>query len=372
MKRLFALLMAACLLLCGCGTQEPDPTELPPPSTEDKPIVQVPTTKPTEPPTTAATDPTEPPETQPQGFPNPLTGVYGEEEVVNRPYAVVFNNSRLALPHWSVSQLDMLWELPHEDNITRMMGIFTDVSQLEKVGSLRSSRPYHISLAQSLDAIFVHAGGTTAAYSTLRSTKWNNLDGVMGKGAWKYYHRDQDRLNAGVALEHTMYITGKEILEYTKELGYTTTRGEVLDYGLQFATDGTPEGETAQNIRFSFRNGGKENKLYYNADAGKYTLEQFGITYVDGLTGNAVGCENVLILEAEVGRLDDEGHLTVDLVSSGDGYFACGGKLIPIRWNRGSTSSFFTFTLTDGTPLTMGTGNSYVAVVYENAPVIYS
>lgn len=369
MKKIFCLLMALCMLLCACA-KAPEETTLP--TTEPTEETTVPTTVPTEPaPTTEPTEPeTEPTEPEPQGFPNPLTGELMAEPYMDRIYAVVVEDDKKSLPHWGVGQADILYEMPHEFGITRMVALYTDVGAVEKVGPNRSARPYLLNLAQSYDAIFVHAGGSTQAYKDLKNTGWNDIDGV--KNDWDHFKRDKDRLNAGVSREHTMYTTGEELLDATKDHGYKTTRGEVVDYGLSFAKDGTPEGESAETINIRFQKSGKKTNLYYNAEAGTYTMEQYDRTYVDGNTGNAVEFENVLILKADVGILNDYGALTVDLVDSGSGYFACGGKMVPIHWSRSGTSEHFVYTLEDGTPLTLGVGTSYIAVVYSNAPVSFS
>lgn len=371
MKKAILLLLALCMLLCACAakpveTTAPteattEPTEAP--TTEP---TEAPTAEPTEAPTTAPTDPPEP------EIRNPLTGEALEEEYKDRPYTVIFDNAKVALPHWGVGQADMIWEVPHEGGVTRTMAVYSEIGDVSKIGPNRSARPYTVNLTQAFDAIFVHAGGTSAALNDLKNIGWNDLDSVKGSMAWKYFHRDQDRLNAGIALEHTMYSSGAELEAYANALGYATSRSEAIDFGLNFAMDGTPDGEDANTINIRFRKNGKKTDLYYNGETGLYTMEQYDRTYIDGITGNAVTFENVLILEAETYSIDDYGHLAVDLVDSGDGYYACGGKIIPIEWSRGGNREFFTFTLEDGTPLTLGTGTSYVAVVYEDAPVSYS
>jgi hypothetical protein len=60
-----------------------------------------------------------------------------------------------------------------------------------------------------------------------------------------------------------------------------------------------------------------------------------------------------------------------ELVGSGEGYFACGGKIIPIKWSCESEGSPILFTLADGTPLELGVGNSYIALAPLKSTVVY-
>lgn len=372
MKRIFALALAVCLLLCGCGGEMPNVvTE---PSTTQPPATEPTTAEPTEPSTEATEPPTEP-TTQPPADPvpayvHPITGEPLEEPCLNRPYAVVMDNDEKdSTPHWGCSHADMIWELPHEGGTTRMVGVFSDVSDVDKLGPNRSVRPYILSIARSFNAILVHAGGSPQGYELLSQTRWNNLDGVQGPNADDYYHRDKDRQNSGVASWHTMYTTGQEVLEYTRERGYDNTFDEQADYGFTFTSDATPGGEDADTVTIRFQKSGKKTVLHYDANAGDYTMEQFGKAYADGNDGTVPHFQNILVLKTSVGTIDDYGRLRVDLVGSGDGYFACGGEMVSIRWSRDSESSPYCFTLEDGTLLTLGIGKTYAAVIYKNGTV---
>ena len=380
MKRILALSLLLCLLLCACS-QESQTTEYTgeTESTPAAPILNIPEkTEPTQttpvPETTEATDSTEPTEdTQPAepAYRNPLTGEAMTQPLLNRPYAVVIDNDNSqALPHWGVGDVDILFEMPHEGGSTRMIGVLDDVSKTERFGPTRSVRPYLLSVARSFGAILVHAGGSPQGYDQLKKTGWDNLDGVEGSGAGKYYQRDKDRASK-VDSWHTMYITGSNILSYTKKLGHDNTLDAMGDYKLNFVEDGTPaNGETANTVTVNFRKGGKKSVFTYQADTGDYTMEQLSRSYTDGNTGEKVHFENIIAIETKVGTIDDYGRLSQELENkSGKGYFACGGKMINIKWSRGKATEPFVFTLEDGTPLTLGVGKTYVAVVYNNAPV---
>jgi len=97
---------------------------------------------------------------------------------------------------------------------------------------------------------------------------------------------------------------------------------------------------------------------------GKYLVEEFGSPYVDGNTGKQVSVTNVLVLKTGCSMIpgDDAGRISVDL-SQGEGWFACGGKILPIRWSKAGVNSPLVYTTLDGQPLTLGAGNSYVNII---------
>ena len=380
---LAALIIAIVVLSVCIGVRSAQPEETVPttvPTTEAPttiPTTEAPTTIPTtEAPTTVPT--TVPPETDPPVvYTNPLTGEVIEEVNENRPFAIIFNNIKAAMPQHGISAADVLCEALVEGT-TRCLGICSDITDVETFGSIRSARPYFISLAQSFDAIFVHAGGSTEAYSILASNGWDHIDGVKGSGASKYYYRDQDRRAQGYSLEHTMFIRAESVIEYAEKMGCTMTREGGQDYGWTFSEEPSITGETATSIKAWFTTSGsvssyiKSTTMDYNAEDGLYYASQYGTAWMDAGVDEQLSFRNVLILKAAtVNQGDKSGHWTITLTGSGTGYYACGGQIVEINWSRESTSDPFSFTLADGTPLTLGVGKTYMGIIPGKGVVQY-
>ena len=377
MKRMIALSLAVCMTLCffGCA-KEPEQT-VPPtttaPAQTTVPATVPPTEPPIEPPTEMPTEtPTEPPTEPPVVVPlytNPLTGEPMDEPMMNRPFAIMHNNIRAAQPQCGISSADIFYEMLVEGGITRCMGLYSNLSGDMPMGSMRSARLYYAQIAQGYDAIYVHAGGSEEAYSYLRSTGWNHLDGVGGPNAGSYFYRDQKRLSAGYALEHTMFITADTVVKYAADRGFTLEREEEMDFGLHFVEDGTPDGTDANQVIVNFRNGGKTTTFDYDPETALYMASQFGKEYADGNNGQVLAFTNLLILESTDRAIDNAGRLRVETTGGGNGYFACGGKIVPITWSRDGVYDNFQYFLEDGTELNLGIGKTYIAFIAVNAPV---
>ena len=141
---------------------------------------------------------------------------------------------------------------------------------------------------------------------------------------------------------------------------------------MSFTADGTPaDGKNAATLTVPFIGGsnGKTTIFRYDAAAGVYKAEQFGGAYIDGNDGTQVSATNVLVLKTTCTVLDDAGHLQVDL-SSGDGWYACGGKYIPITWEKGQRDQQLRYFTTGGQPLTLGQGKSYVCIIPKTREII--
>lgn len=347
-KRALAIILAAWMLLAlaGCGGKtDPEPE----PEPEEK------------------TDPVPLPEPEPEPYVpagmNPLTGLPMEPEYENRrPAAIMLNNLKAAQPQLGISQADIIYEVPVEGGITRMLALYQTVEGIGTLGSVRSARPYFVELALGHDAIYIHAGGSQEAYSNLRSWKVDHMDGVRGGDDAKIFWRDQERRKNN-GYEHSLITSGEKIQEYLDQGRLPVEHAAGWNYLQAFKEDGTPAaGETAEHIKVRF-SGYKTGTFDYDAASGKYLVGQYGREHVDGATGDQVSATNVLVLKTSIAVLDDVGRLRVKTTGEGEGLFFCGGKSVPIHWSRADRNSSFSYTLEDGSSLALGRGNSYVCIL---------
>jgi len=370
MKRQFFGALLALLvilsLLCACQRTEPEPDPTP---TQVEPS----------PPATATPTPTPSPEPDPEPDPDPepffFNGLNGEptEEDSNtlRPIAVMFNNISVAMPQCGSGGADILYEILAEGGVTRMMGIFSDISDAGALGSIRSSRPYYLDIARGYGAIYVHGGGSDDAYAYIANNKINNIDGVRGVKEANAFYRDSSRGSAGY--EHTLFIKAGKVLDIIPVMGYETEHEDgSFDYGLRFCEDAAPcDGSAADNIVITF-NTGKKTTCIFHDDSEDYTLRQYGTDFIDGNTKKVQRFENILILYAEHVTLDNVGRLSVKLVGDGKGYFINGGFYEEINWKRDAEGTPFEYLRDDGSTLELGIGRTYIAIIPINGAVAFS
>lgn len=367
-----AVVLCICLLLplAACGGPTDDDVAASPTPSVSQPV-SGPETSPSPSP---SAEPFPPPYDGPV---NPLTGMPMDGEQTNaRPVAVMINNLVSALPQQGNGGADILYEMVAEGGITRMVAVYQSLDGVGTIGSVRSARSYYIELALAHDAVFIHAGGSEEAYTDLSAWNVDHLDGVRGvysSSSAGLFWRDRDRVPGHhYDLEHSLVtsgeaiqtVLGKSSLRLEHEDGYTCT--------LSFADDGTPaEGVDAAAITVPFSKY-KTGVFRYDADSGCYLAEQFGEPYTDGNTGEQIAVTNVLILRASIrGTGDSYGHMTADL-SGGDGWFACGGKLVPITWTKDGVGGQFCYYAADGSALTLGRGKSYVNIISAEREISYS
>lgn len=352
MKRFCETILAACMLLslCGCGSGPSSAagSSAAPPETSA--------------PAASLQEAAPPAETGPTGV-NPLTGLPMEEEWERlRPVAVMLNDLRAAQPQLGVSQADLIYEVPAEGGITRMLAVFQSLDGVGNLGSIRSVRAYYLELALGLDALLVHAGGSPEAYEDIAAWGVDNMDGVNGGSDAGIFWRDAARRkNAGY--EHSLLTSGEKVQAYLNAGHFDVEHRAGYTGALSFTEDAVPAGGTAAervSVKYSQY---KTATFTYDAASEKYLVGQFGGDYVDGNTGGQVGVTNVLALETDMHVIsgDTYGRLAVDL-TGGSGTCFCGGVAQRIRWSKGGRNDPMVFRREDGTALSLGRGNTYICL----------
>lgn len=360
MKRLIALMLMLTLLLCGCGAKgEPAVTEAPVAVPE---TTAAPTAEPT-------TEPTTVPTTEPAPvYVNPLNGEILDAPFTGRIFANTVSNLADNIPHVGVVKADMLIECyVNMDSVVRCLALFTDIDSVDAIGSTRSTRPMFNAIAQHYDLILSHAGGSDQALKDAKDRGVENFNidawAVASTGA---SYRDKERKGA---YENTLYGIGSGIKAYAEAQGYPMTLER--DYGFSFTDDGTPaEGVEAKDISITltYKKAKKETRMVYDESTGKYAFNQYGQVMTDLKTEEVEAFRNVIVMYADITTTGI--YHIADFSAGGTGYFACGGKLIPITWSCAGDKEPFRFFTESGEPLELGRGNTYMAICTPESPVV--
>jgi len=300
-------------------------------------------------------------------FTDPLTGLPTKETVVNcRPVAVVINNHHKALPQSGIGQAAIYYEVLAEGNITRIVAIFHDFNT-QKIGPVRSARPYFLDFAMEYDAIFVHHGGSPQAYDTIQETGIADLDGMILSGT---FWRDPDRVKIPGMFEHSSF-TGEALIRQAQEqFEFRPVIHEGLNPGFLFYDEPTYPASAADaalisvpfadeyGAVFEFRNG-----LYYKS------IED--VPQIDSETDEQLSVTNILIQFVPVTLIpgDTAGRRDVNLIGDGDGLLITKGGSVPIKWSKESHDTPTSWYNEDGGDLYLNKGKTWICVVSPGTAV---
>jgi len=368
-KKLLPGALALTLALSACSSPAPEVSETPEPTPTP---VAAPAPTPA-----AAVTPSPTPSVQPfDGTLNPLTGLPLEHgSAQDRPVAIMLNNIKNALPMQGQGQADILYEIPVEGGITRLLGLYQDPTGVPAVGSIRSARTYYLELALGHDALYFHIGGSPDAYDKIG--KWNvtSVDGITGTYSTLMWRDEGRRKSLGAV--HSVITTGEVIADKLPNYGLRLEHEKGYVYDAAFAPDaaGTSagDGQAAGTVTVPF-SGGKNTVFQYDEGSGKYLVSEYGKAFIDNNTKEQVAVTNLIVLKTACKMIsgDDKGRLTVDLSSGGEGWFACGGKYIPITWSKDFPNGQLRYAAQDGQDLVLQAGNSYVCIAPTSSNVTFA
>ena len=344
-KRIFAILTALCLTgaLAGCGTGNPGSV---PASSQPAPETTVGTTAP----------PTTSPPTQPKGDFNIFTG---EDSLTagadTRPVAVMIGNNDKSRPQYGLDQADMYVEAETEGGITRIMAVFANAARVPaQLGPVRSARSPFALLAQSLDAVYCHAGGSTAGLATVKNLGIHHIDGLVYDGST--FWRDAT-LKRTKGLEYSMMTSGDKLGARMKSANIRR-KGKLTSLFTFGEGAGSGAGQTVQ----VFFSGAQTISFQYDAASGLYTKYNGAVgkgSPHKTAGGKALTASNVLVLYDT--KYAENAYTISFNLKGGGGLLVSGGTSRPVSWSR--SSSKLSITEKDGSPAKMTTGKTYICLV---------
>lgn len=364
-KKILLFVLALTLALSACSSPSAENSTAPTPDASPAATQEVSTPAPTP----------EGPEVILSHVSNPLTGLPLEHGDPNdRPIAVMLNNLKGALPQLGQSQADIIYEVLAEGGITRMLGLYQSTKDVTAIGSIRSARTYYLELALGHDAIYLHAGGSPDAYDKISKWKVTSLDGVSGSYTSLMWRDEGRRKSLGAV--HSVITTGEAIAKNLPNYNIRLTHQDGYSYTMNFAdtADLTSAhgGQPAQTVTVPY-SGYKTGLFEYDPQAGTYLVSEYGKPYIDGNTKEQVSVTNVLVVKTACTLIqgDTSKRITVDLSSGGEGWYACGGHYVPIRWEKDFPDGQLRYYTQDGARLTLQAGKTYVNIVPLSANVTF-
>ncbi|HBT63832.1 MAG TPA: hypothetical protein DEB10_04110 [Ruminococcaceae bacterium] len=288
---------------------------------------------------------------------NPLTGVADiQPGSWVRPVAFMTGNDSRSRPQINLDKADMYVEAETEGGITRIMAVFTGVSRVpNKLGPIRSARTPFIKIAESLNSIYVHAGGSKTGKALLKTADVGNIDALYGINNSAFWRDAELRRTKG--LEYSMLTAGDKLSKRIKSFGFSTkfSKTPPITYGT--SEKGSGAGSNVE-VRLS---GLQTISFRYNAKSGLYTKNNgtlAGGQVHKSKGGVAITATNIFIM---YDRKYSENERTIGFeLQGGTGVLVTEGTSRQIRWTR--TKNQLKFTEYDGTALTVKAGKPYICL----------
>lgn len=288
-----------------------------------------------------------------------LTNEWIDESLKNqRPVAIMVDNEKTALPHYGLTEADVVYEIMNSTangRITRLMAIVKDWGEITQFGSIRSTRPTNVLLAAEWNAVLCHDGGPFYIDSYLAKNYSANFSGTFS------------RVDNGKSREFTEYVCTGDLDKNFSNSKYGTEYNEYYEgEHFVFSNDDIDleGGIDATTIELPFSH--NKSTLKFNEETGTYDYYEYGSLHEDPLHDNAaLSFKNLLIQDCTFTQLDDNGYMIYNCIDSGrDGYYITNGKAVEIVWIKASdTEPTIYIDKQTGEQIEINTGKTYISLV---------
>lgn len=272
----------------------------------------------------------------------------------------------------------VVYETLAEGGSTRLEALFAGPPTAERIGPVRSARPYFVQIAAGWGAFYWHAGGSPEGLALLkelvRAGELKNLNEISGLGPI-YLWRDKS-----LAAPHNLFTSGEKIAKALVDFELTTLPVAKLTWQWEKDRkdkDVKKQAERAQGpageIAITFSPGLTFNPSYvYDTESKIYKRSLAGKSHKDYNTGEQLAPANVIVQKVPAEWLLPSGYdrIEINIVGEGEALFFRDGQVFAGRWKKADRAAQ-TEWLLDGEPFILKHGQTWVEIVPGERAVTY-
>lgn len=274
-------------------------------------------------------------------------------------YAVMIENHSDARPQSGLAEASLVYEAIVEAPITRFLAIFTTEKNIEKIGPVRSARPFYIDWSQEFSGPYVHVGGSNEALDLLaKSYSFDLNEFSNGQYFWRAWTRREP---------HNVY-TSSELIGKAAE-------GKGWEIKNDFASwKYSPEVKSAaqateQTIEVDFATAEYSVQWEYDQKQNNYIRYQAGKVFEDKENGE-IRAKNVAVMYTDSKVIDDYGRRETRTIGSGEAIVFIGGEAKVGEWRRPNLQSRTRFYDEAGQEISFLPGSTWIEVVPIHFPAV--
>lgn len=279
-------------------------------------------------------------------------GVREQSGEIPKVVAVMMDNNPEGYPLTGLNDAAVVYEVPVEGSITRFMALYPASSTAEKVGPVRSARPYYLDwLAEYGTALYMHCGGSADGLSEIKTRKVFDADEFFRT---PYFWRDQNR-----SAPHNLYTSAEKWQKYLVD--YDNGR-EFLEWqGWKFGDE--PATGTEKIISLNAAYAGRFVVGWrYNADKRKYERLLNNELFLDD-KNNPLETDNVVVQYTAISIIDEIGRRKIAAMGEGEARVFRGGLMIRGTWKKENPPDRTRFYDKSGDEIPLAPGKTWIMVV---------
>ena len=259
------------------------------------------------------------------------------------------------------------------------MALFKDKKDLDKVGPIRSARPYFINYVLEHDAIYAHIGQSPQAEYDIKALKIADINGQIydsqrSRNTQNDHEYWRDRKKKA---PHNAYTSITNLTNIAKNLGYPIekTFKRVLNLSVDEINleklSSIDDVQDAIKIRAGYHSQNM-NEFKYNETEKVYTKQAKGIDAKEEITGEEYKIKNLIILQTtstEIRDGENKGRLDIKTVGALKGYYITNGKAKQIIARKATREDITKYYDLEGNEIKLNDGNTYVMIMPEKEKI---
>lgn len=276
-------------------------------------------------------------------------------EATSSLFAVMIDNFPESRPAANLAQASLVWEAPVEAGLTRLLAVYPVSAELQRVGPIRSARPYFLDWAKELNALYLHCGGSDEALKDIKVKDIFDLNEFYR--GW-YFWRDRSR-----ARPHNVY-TSSDLVRAAFEAESARQNFAPLDLASWIYQPANSEakiyGRLGKGLLIDF--GPMKVEWKYSWEKKAYERYEDGILQKDE-SGAVITAKNVALQITSIEILDEVGRRQIKTIGSGKAVVLTYGLAIEGVWQKKDAGSRTRFFGPDTKEVVFDPGNTWIEIV---------
>ncbi len=246
--------------------------------------------------------------------------VSSTEKMKSSVVGIMIDNHNDARPQSGLLAAKIVYEAPAEGGITRYFAIYDSEQNIDKIGPVRSARPYFIDWIEEYDGLYMHCGGSPEALERLKKGPVFDLN-EMTNG--DYYWRDTNKI-----APHNLYTNSEK---WNKILTKRESSKKFFNNGWLFGEISTTSTEQVKNISIDYT---LDYAVGWTYDGNQKNYHRL----INGVAMNEEGinllADSIVIQYVKSVVVDDYGRKEITTSGQGDMRLLRDGIMIRGVWKK--------------------------------------
>ncbi|MBD3247978.1 DUF3048 domain-containing protein [Candidatus Falkowbacteria bacterium] len=286
-----------------------------------------------------------------------IDGVYVHDDMVDPPLAAaMIDNHFNARPPIGLDKASLVIEAEVEGRFTRYLAVFDTSQDIDKIGPIRSARPYFVDWAQGLNALYCHCGGSPQALAEIIQKDINDLNEFYNA---PYYWRDKSQ-----SAPHNIYTS-------TEKLRILLEKQEINNSDLDawsFKDDQALSEPQDTVIMIDFPPNDFKVRWEYKKENNAYLRYLGGEKHLTADDQEIIS-KNIIIQRLPAQVIDDKLRLEMETLGQGQAMICLDGQCLDGYWDKPSLEERTKFYYEDESEVSFNAGTTWIEVVRPDVEI---